>query len=389
VASWGRRARSPRHVAGAVACAALLLAFVVPSAAGASGGALPNAVSTASGTWAVVPMGQLAEPSNSFWQLLVARQGSPGWSVATPPGVADNGGLVLGAGQDSVLVGFLPSGRLQFSPLALSHDGGATWHPSYLPGALADVPDALAFEPGPSGGALAVLRAQHVVASGATLSSWASKTSQAQLRRSSPACRAGAITAVAFSPSGSTVVGARCTRPGVVGIFTQVGSSWLAARTASSQPFPGGAMTVLRLETLGQTTVALAQVVGGRQRALVALWNGADGWSSSAPLALGSGASVRASAIGANGSLAVLVAGRGGLEAHEISPGSTWVPLPTPPTGTQALATAPNAVASFAGGYDALSVHGAVLRVFALTPARTRWIVAQTLRVPLAYGSSG
>jgi hypothetical protein len=101
------------------------------------------------------------------------------------------------------------------------------------------------------------------------------------------------------------------------------------------------------------------------------------------------GASVRASAISAGGSFAVLV-GRGRLRSVEtVSPGQPWVPLPAPPADVVSIAavtptlTPPTAIA-----YDALSVEGAQLRVFTLTPAGTRWVRAQSTLVPLAYGSS-
>ena len=123
------------------------------------GGSAPlrSAVSTANGSWVVLPIGELGDPSNTFWQLLYAGPGSSHWSVVTPEGVADNGGIVAGVSPVSADVGVLPSGLLHFSPLARSTDGGRTWSPALLPGALAARPDALAGPAVVAGQALAVV----------------------------------------------------------------------------------------------------------------------------------------------------------------------------------------------------------------------------------------
>ena len=46
------------------------------------------------GTWAIVAMGGPAAGENQFWELLARPAGSTRWELVTPPGVADNGGLV-------------------------------------------------------------------------------------------------------------------------------------------------------------------------------------------------------------------------------------------------------------------------------------------------------
>ena len=74
--------------------------------------------------------------------------GSTHWSLVTPPGVADNGGLVESASAGAVVVGVVPSGLLRFSPLAQSAHSGGSWAPAFLPGALAPLPDALAYDIG-------------------------------------------------------------------------------------------------------------------------------------------------------------------------------------------------------------------------------------------------
>ena len=110
---------------------------------------LATSLVTAQGTWAVAVMGGSAASQNNFWQLFIRPAGASRWSLATPEGVADNGGLVAAgdAGGTSLVVGFRPSQALAFSPLATSSNAGQTWTPGLLDAALADVPDALAVAP--------------------------------------------------------------------------------------------------------------------------------------------------------------------------------------------------------------------------------------------------
>ena len=125
-------------------------------AAATPGLAVPLSTSLPStgATWAVVPV---AARSGQFWELLVERAGSSRWSLVTPPGVADNGGLVVSPrGGHSLVAGFRPSEDMVFSPLAATTDAGVTWSPGLLDASLANVPDALAATP--DGRLLALLR---------------------------------------------------------------------------------------------------------------------------------------------------------------------------------------------------------------------------------------
>ena len=56
---------------------------------------LATSLVTASGTWAVAVMGGSAAEHNNFWQLFVRPTATGKWRLATPPGVASNGGLVV------------------------------------------------------------------------------------------------------------------------------------------------------------------------------------------------------------------------------------------------------------------------------------------------------
>ena len=118
---------------------------------------LATSLATATGTWAVAVMGGSAASHNNFWQLFVRPAGASTWRLATPPGVASNGGLVLtGLASGSVLAGFRPSQDLAYSPLATTKDNGKAWSPGLLDAGLADVPGALAADPA-SGRLLALL----------------------------------------------------------------------------------------------------------------------------------------------------------------------------------------------------------------------------------------
>ena len=69
------------------------------------------------------------------------------WSLVTPPGVADNGGLDrVGFRRRRPWSASCPASLLRFSPLAQSANGGSSWVPAFLPGALAPLPDALAYD---------------------------------------------------------------------------------------------------------------------------------------------------------------------------------------------------------------------------------------------------
>ncbi len=144
-------------LASGLACAGVIAAGCSSSPTASTGQAaapaappLATSFAAAAGAgWAVVQMGGPAAQHNNFWQLFVRQAGTTRWRLATPPGVADNGGLVVaGDGGGSMMTGFRPSQDLTFSPLAASSNGGTSWSPAgpLTPG-LAAAPDALAATP--------------------------------------------------------------------------------------------------------------------------------------------------------------------------------------------------------------------------------------------------
>jgi hypothetical protein len=372
--------------------AGTMLAVGCGSAAHQSGGpsgpvqppSLSTSLVTTTGTWAVAVMGGSAAEHNNFWQLFVRPAATGKWRLATPPGVASNGGLVLASpGGPSVVAGFRPSQDLSFSPLATTHDNGTAWTPSLLDAALANVPDALAAAPG-GGHLLALLASGQAELSGPGGTGW-TKLATRQTLAASPAghsCGLGRLTAAAFSPSGVPLLGASCTHRGTAGIFGYTSGAWRLAGPTLPASYARQRVTVLRLTTTAGTTMALLAVGTGSAARLLAAWSTGSGtrWALSPPLPLHS-AKLTSASSGPGGSVAVMLAGN---HAQAVTgPAGTWQPLPALPPGTATLAPEP------AGGWDALAVHGTRLTVWQLPPGHTAWATSQTISVFIQFGSSG
>jgi len=328
--------------------------------------------------WAVVEMGGSAAQENNFWQMFSGRPGD--WRLATPLGVADNGGLVVtDTGAGSLVTGFVPSQDLTFSPLAASADDGANWSPGdpVTPG-LAGVPDALAA--GPGARLIALTRSgaeidQH-------LGAW-TRLSSAGALAATPAgraCRVTRLTAAAFSSAGAPLLAASCGRPGVAGIFAEAGGRWQAAGPAVPASMAGQDVEVLRLTATGAGLVALLQAGAGPGASLAAAWSDNSGthWSLSAPLRMDAGR-LRSTAVGPGGSIGIILnVGHGETLA---GPGSSWRSVPALPQWAATLAPGP------AGRLDVIAAHGGTFSDWRL--AGSRWSPAQTIRVTIPYGSSG
>lgn len=384
-------------VAGVLATVLFVAAFAFPPKASAT--ALPpqlrvplaTAVTTPAGSWAVVAMGHLSDPLNTFWELFFLAPGASRWSLVTPPGVADNGGLVAGVPFfGPVAIGFEPSQQLHYSPLALSSDGGAHWTPALMPTALSAAPDALAYEPaGPAvpGRALALVRTLggQVLAGPASLIGWAPLVSgRALMALAGRSCGIEGLDAVAFGPGGGPMVGTGCRRPGQVGIFTLQGGLWRQTGPTLSAPLAGSPTEMLRLDVSGSAITGLVADSNGAGSRLLAVWrHGGGSWSASAPLPIGPSQTLLSTAFGVGGELAVLVAGPGkNRTPEEVAPGRPWIRLPLLPPGTTTVAPMGN------GSIDAFDVHGSHLRVYTLAAGANTWISSQSMDVPIAYGSS-
>ena len=344
---------------------------------------LSTSLVTGQGTWAVAVMGHPAEENEGFWQLFVRPAGTGRWSLVTPGGVADNGGLVAAGGVGSVTVGFRPSQNLAFSPLATSTDGGRNWTPGLLDAGLASTPGAIAV--GPSGRTLALLQDGTIeaapTAGPAAAGRWAPLTTLRALAASAQgrACGLTGVNAVSFGPDKNPVVAGSCVRPGVAGVFTDDGGTWRSAGLA----LPGRG----RVQVLGLAALPIPGPIPGAGgnvallkagNSLLAAWWDGMRWTVSAPLAAGPGG-VRALGFGPGGSAWLLL---GGGRAVSIGgPGGAWRALPPVPPGTGTLAPGTG------GSYDALAAAGSRLTVWRLGAGA--WARVQQITVPVQYGSSG
>jgi len=416
----------------ATAIGGCLLAGCSSAAAPAAAPAQPAAVTAPLATsvagaggraWAIVEMGGSAADENNFWQVFTRPAGSTQWTLVTPPGVADNGGLVAAVAPGQGLdVAVRPSQGMTFSPLALTGDGGKTWGTGLVDASVAAAPGALAA----GGGRMLALLGdgtidQAAVAGSGTAAGQPTAPAGAWTRLSAPgaiassqpgrACQVTGLTAVSLTASGTPLVAASCARPGVAGIFVPAGAGagWRLAGPA----LPGGVaaqrVKVVRLTQFSASSVtaagnsatgkrgsgtsgaatgqpvagnmALLEAGTGSAAILLAAWT-TDGthWTVSPPLPAGNG-QVIASGAGP-GATGVWVLLSGGRAETVAGPGAAWRALPAPPSRTAVLAAGP------AGGLDALAASSGTLTVFQLTAAGA-WRETQTLSVPVQYGSSG
>lgn len=117
-------------------------------------------------------------PSGSSWIVLATEDGWRTVQNRTPLGVPTDGGLVLSARGDAVVVGVLPHELLTSSPVLTSADGGLKWTPTQVPGALLASSGSLARSGSSTWAALADGRVM-TLSDGAT--TWHQATSARQL----------------------------------------------------------------------------------------------------------------------------------------------------------------------------------------------------------------
>jgi len=368
-----RLAAAATALLGLTACASASAKVTTTSAPVAT---VPLATSlvTAQGGWATMVMGGSAASDNNFWQLFVRDPGASTWSLVTPPGVADNGGLVAAGSATSLLIGFRPSQDLAFSPLASSDNAGKTWSTGLLDASLADVPDALST--GPGGQQLALL-SDGTIDVGSASGTWSTLTTLKALAASAPgrACGLEDVTAVSFWGDGSYVVAGSCARAGAVGVFRDTGGTWEAA--GPDLPTASARVEVLRLSG----TTALLQAGPD----LFAAWLNGTQWTVSQ--ALPGAGTVQASGFGPGDDTVWVLLG-GGRAATIINGPNGWSELPRVPSGTAVLvAPGPGTAARTETiSWQAMTVSGSGLTVWQLKAAS--WTKAQVINVPIHYGSS-
>jgi hypothetical protein len=395
----GRRGQvCARALAAAVAAAASAAALAAcgsassaaqpaaqPAAASGPADSLATSLSTTKDSWAIVPVSS----NPTFWEVLVRPAPSSTWQLVTPPGVADNGGLVAAADTGNGLtVAVRPSQDLHFTPVASTADAGASWSTDGpISQGVASSPGALAV----SGSTLAALLGNGTIeASSDAGASWRTLAKPGAIAASSAGHKCGTvgITSVSIGPMpGEVLAAGRCGATGTAGLFSySAGAGWQR----------------LGLPVSGQLVrfgpgAALVRAKAG----LTALWLGAYGWYAYAPLTSSATPPPSAwatsaplpvtSSVTASGSLAgatptspggTWVLLPGGQAATIAGPGKQWLLLPPTPAHTTVLASGPGT------SLDALAVSGDNLTVWQLDRGATLWAKVQTISVPIQPGSS-
>jgi hypothetical protein len=393
-------------VRAAAACIASASVLAACSNAGTGDGVTPansrmsidvplDATSAAgSAVEAVVPMGHLDDRLETFWQLFVRSTVTSQWTLSTPTGVADNGGLVVSTssnpgGATLSLAGFEPSQDLDFSPLAASTDEGRTWAPGLLSAGLAAVPDALAVSSDAGSVALGRDRRGEVFSSTGDASRWSKFVSRDAIASSvaGRSCGVGDLTAVALDPVQGVEVGATCasSASGLVGIFGKVDGTWHLLGPRLSAPSAPAATKVLRLVDVHGVNSGLV-ALRRKSRTVVIAVASTDGgaWARSGALPLRAGDRIASTGVEPGGGFVVLVSrsNRSVELETETGPGGAWRSLPSPPTGTATVAV------STGGVVDALAVANTKLSDWRLDASAGSWSKIGTVTVPIQFGSS-
>ncbi len=278
---------------------------------------------------------------------------------------------------------------LAFSPLTATANAGASWSTGGLIDAsVAASPDALAAA---SGKLVALLGNGTVETSSDAGTSWSAIAKPGTIADSPAGKGCGGAVRVTSVSFGLATVGAITTDVLAGGTCGTSGGDALFSYSA------GTGWQRLSLPVSGQLvrlSGAMALVEG--KSGLSVLWRGA-GWHAYAPAsastprpaptnwsasaALPVSGTVTASGTLPSGGAWVLLPG--GRAATIAGPGRQWVLLPPAPAHTAVLASGPG------GATDALAVSGETLTVWRLANASTVWTRAETIRVPIQYGSSG
>jgi hypothetical protein len=330
-------------------------------------------------------MGKSDGDNDLFWQLFVSRGSGNHWTLVTPPGVADNGGLVTAtnAAGTTALIGFGASQGLDFSPLAMTSTAGKTWNQGGLTEALTPVPSAVTL--GTGGRALALVRGseQSVLTRSGNLTDWKTLVTQEALS-ATPAgksCGIASLDAVGFDQSNVALVGASCRRPDTPGVFMDSDSEWHLADI----PIPNGlvddSFAVARLNA------SSALFLAGHEKttSLVAAWEPSieRPWVLSPPLRLGATDHLVASGNGPGATQFVLIRNADATRVDIVTgPGATWRQLPNMPLGTQTITVGTD------GHLQALAVNDTKLIVWQLDTGTIRWTKVQSITVPIVFGSS-
>jgi hypothetical protein len=346
---------------------------------------LATSLPSAGGGWALLPAGA-SSGEEHFWELLHRDAGSSRWSVVTPPGVQDNGGLALAAAGGTLLAGFLPSYNLHFSPLALTTNGGATWTPTPvpLPSGLVSAPDSLAQGPGGTAYALLTQDGGEIVVS-TPGGEWRPLTAARALATLPVArgCGLRSIDAIADTSPEGVLAGGTCTRAGQIGEYAYAHGSWRAAAPPTPAALRGAPSRVLWLVSTGASTLTLVDFPSASQNTLLAAWttDGGHRWVEAPPLVMGAREALLAAGPGPNTQTFLILGTPHGRRLRIGAPRTPWRATPRPPEGTATAAL------GGAGEVDALAVHGYNIADWRLVRVPGTWQRVRTLHVSVSTAS--
>lgn len=376
-------------VAGILLTLVVAVGVVPPRSSSASEELPPSPLATSvsidGATFAAIPMGDLSEPLNTFWQLFKLSAGSVHWTLDTPPGIADNGGLVIEGGSPSLLaVAIRPSNLLTFTAIAVL-GAHANWsNGGLIPGALVGAPTAFV---GTKVASFAAVKTAGgaVVRSKNGLSSWTRIGTAAELSAvAAGTCRVRAVDALATNAGLPLYAGVSCSAGNRAGIFAFDGSSWRVIGPKLGRLGTGASRTVLMLSAspLGLTAI-IATTSTEKIRLVVARSSNGSSWASTPPLSLPASASI--ASLGTTGNAGAYVVWReNGVFAAVATANNRWSTLPRLPDDalTIALPQGPS------GSVDAVGGRHSTFLGWRLDRGTSRWQQTESFTVPILYGSS-
>jgi hypothetical protein len=367
---------------------------------------LATAIAGAGATWATVPMGELSQPSNKFWQLFSRQAGKTTWAdKVAATATATNGGLVLAAAPGRLVVAVRPSGRLHYTPLIETSDAGRNWSDGLIEAPVAPYPDALALTgQGRGSKALALTEGgpggTRVLSSPrGDLSSWGVLVTERVLS-ATPAgrsCGLRSLSGVAYE-AGEPLVGGNCSHGGHIGLFGLAQGHWHLVGPSLPGSLRTGRTEVVALyePSSGRLALpalsALLAVAAGGHTYLVALVAAHQPvrkgsprqaptlWTTSPPLPLLPGERLLSAGAATGGYPFLLLQAVKEKTVLAVAGQGGWRQLPAPPPGTATVAFGGPAV-------TALAATGDTLGVFELRGSS--WAKAQKLQVQVLLGSSG
>jgi hypothetical protein len=391
----GRSAPRKRAAGGLLTLCLLASSLAACGSSGGSGSAsAPQALSTppatslssTGGSWALLPAGA-SSGEEHFWELLHRGAGSSHWSLATPPGVQDNGGLAIAGAGNALLAGFLPSYNLHFSPLALTNNGGTSWTPTPvpLPSGLTGVPDSLALG---SGGTTYALLADDggEIAVGNTQGGEWRPLATARALAATPLARGCGLTridAIASLSTEGVLAGGTCARAGQIGEYAYAHGGWRAAAPPTPAALRGIPSRVLWLTSTGATTLTLVDFPSPSQNTLLAAWStdGGQRWAESPPLVMGAREDLIAAGPAPHNQTFLLVSTPHGNRLRIGAPATPWRATPRPPDGTATVVVSAN------GKIDALAVSVYDIVDWRLVGTPAAWHSVGTLHISVSTAS--